>query len=89
MGIKYEILAAIVLIDTMVSNATSLKRYGIPKMAENTMLNQTALAGTLDFVSLASQFENGIAPSRAKAYVCREEPTMTAAPLMQPSLESL
>lgn len=53
------------------------------------MLNQTALAGTLDFVSLASQFENGIAPSRAKAYVCREEPTMTAAPLMQHVLASI
>lgn len=67
MGIKYEMLAAMVLMDTMVSNATSLKRYGMPRMAEKMMLNQTALAGTLDFVSLASQFENGIAPSRAKA----------------------
>lgn len=55
--------------DTIVSNATSLKRYGIPKMAEKMILNQTALEGTLDLVNFANHFENGIAPSRANAYV--------------------
>jgi hypothetical protein len=55
--------------DTIVSNATSLKRYGIPNMAAKAMLNQTALAGTFDLVNFANHFENGIAPSRANAYV--------------------
>lgn len=85
-GIKYEMFAAIVFTETIVSNATSLNRYGIPIIAANIMLNQTAFAGTFELVSLVSHFENGIAPSRANAYVWREDPIITDAPLWIKSL---